>query len=653
MARLLLAVTVLFGLVNASAAQERAARIAPRPLASALHAADAGRWEVAVRLALRAGPAAVALIEWERLREGLGTPADILAFLAAHPGWPDGPDLHRRGEGALVGADTATVLSYFKGRRARTGTGALAHARALLERGQTGEAEAELVLAWRTLDLTPEEHDAFIAAHGPLLEPHHEARLDMALWRGLRDVDQMLPLAGETARALAEARRKIAKGDDVDDASLPEGGAQNAGIAYERFIRHVRAGRSEAAIALILQQSLLPDGLGEPDRWGGWRRYLARAEMREGRAETAYRLAAIHQLVEGRNYADLEWLAGYLALAYLEAPQLALDHFQRFRAAVDSPISLGRAGYWIGRAQEALGDPEAAAIAYGLAARHQTSFYGLLAAGRAGIAPDTALSGKPPDGEWRNADFVRSPLFQVGLLLRAEDRPALAERFFVALAGTLDAGGVAGLGQALDELDEPHLQVMVGKEAAKSGLVVPAPYYALHPLSGMDLPVPAELALAIARRESEFDPGVQSAAGAQGLMQLMPGTARDMARALGIAHDRARVLADWRYNARLGAAYLAGLVRRFDGNVVMVAAGYNAGPGRPLQWIEARGDPRGGTEEEIVDWIEHIPFRETRNYVMRVAESLPVYRARLGRDPLPVPFARELAGSTLRAAALD
>ena len=155
------------------------------------------------------------------------------------------------------------------------------------------------------------------------------------------------------------------------------------------------------------------------------------------------------------------------------------------------------------------------------------------------------------------------------------------------------------------------------------------------------------MALSIARRESEFDYRVVSGAGAQGLMQIMPTTARQVARDLRISdHDPSRVLNDWKYNTRLGSAYLAELSRTFGGNIVMMAAGYNAGPGRPIRWMKEYGDPLKG-EIDIVDWIEHIPFNETRNYVMRVAESIPVYRARLGKDALTIPFSEELIGSSL------
>ncbi|MHA7850700.1 lytic transglycosylase domain-containing protein [Roseovarius sp.] len=622
---------------------------APRPLASALHAMEGGRWDVAARLAARDGPAAEVLIEWYRLSAGRGTPAEVLAFLSDHPEWLGLDYLRRQSEKALADTGTdAQILQFFSGGiLPQTGAGALAHARVLMAEDRTGEAEATLALAWLTMDLTEDEHDAFIQAHGPLLAQHHVTRLDMALWRGLRDVRKMLPLVPEDRATVARLRAAIQDGTSRAS-DIPERLRDDPLLTHALFMRHLDRGESEQAIAVILKQSRAEIGLGEPDRWSGWRRYLARAQMRDGNPQTAYALAAQHGLVNGSSYADLEWLSGYLAMTYLGDPALALDHFQRFRASVGSPISLGRAGYWIGRAQEALGDPEAAQIAYRQGAEHQTSFYGLLAAEKAGVSADPALAGAQDWPDWRQAGFVQTPLYKAAVLALAANELNLAERLFVQLSTTQDRQGLGQMGDMLADLGQPHLQVMLGKAAAQRGLVIEAPYYALHPMTELDLLMPMELALAIARRESEFDHRVVSGAGAMGLMQLMPGTASDVARALGETdHSDSRVLNDWRYNARLGDVYLAGLAERFDGNVVMMSAGYNAGPGRPTSWMEDRGDPRKG-DMDVIDWIEHIPFRETRNYVMRVAESLPVYRARLGQPPHPVPFSQELTGDTLR-----
>lgn len=630
-------------------------RIAPRPMASAFDAMEAGRWDVAKRLAERSDTAGATLIEWHRLRAGQGTPSDVMAFLKAHSDWPGLASLRTRHENAIARSDAETILAFYEESDPLTGTGALALARALKQTGRNAEAELTVVLAWRTLDLTSAEHDAFMQDWGALLKAHHKARLDMALWRGLRDVELMLPLVDKQAREVAQTRQMIEAGKAaglVKLSQLPDSAKLNPHIAYVLFNRHVRSGKTEKAVEIILRQSRLENGLGQPERWAGWRRVLARDHMFDGKVGTAYDLASVHGLMEGANYADLEWLAGFLALTDLEKPADALNHFQKFMAAVETPISLGRAGYWIGRAQEVLGNAEGAALGYELGALHQTSYYGLLAAERGGFPPDPSLAGDEVFPNWRDASFVSSDVFKAGILALSIGRETLAERFFRHMALGLDRTELGQLGNALGDIGSDHLQVMVAKTAARQGVTLPGPYFPRHPLEQLDLPVPAELALAIARRESEFDQSVQSGAGAMGLMQLMPATAAEMASHLGERnHTRGRVFQDWQYNARLGSEYLSRMASQFGGNIVMMAAAYNAGPSRPLQWIERFGDPRV-SNGDIVDWIEHIPFKETRNYVMRVTESLPVYRARLGIDPHPVPFSKELIGSTF-AAALD
>ena len=650
MLRALLALTLLLTAPPSFADPEPG--IAPRPLASALHALRGGRWDAARRLAVRAGPAATALIEWHALRAGQGSPAQVLAFLDSHPDWPELDTIRRRNEDRFAAQATTTqVLEFYAAAPPQTGTGTLSHARALLAQDRRGDAEAAIVLAWRSMELTREEHDAFLAAAPDLLAPHHAARLDMALWRGLRDVEWMLPLVSEAARTRARLRRTLDSRARADEliAGLDAQDRADPGIAHALFNRALRGDR-DGAIDILLRQSRVPGGLGQPARWASWRRALARDLMRDGAAPLAYAIATHHQLSEGAHYADLEWLSGYLALSYLSDPDRALEHFTRFRAAVQTPISLGRAGYWTGRAQEALGDLPAARQAYAEGAAHRTSFYGQLAAERAGLPADPALAGTDDFRPWPEEAGERPLLLRAALLLLAAGERQLAERFFVQLGRTQPRATLARVAGILQDKQAAHLQVMLAKAAARRGIVLVGPYYPLHLLAALPMPVPPELALAIARRESEFDPAVVSGAGAEGLMQLMPGTARDVARDLSLPFDRARVRSDWAYNTRLGTAYLAQMADRFDGNIVLISVAYNAGPARPPRWIARFGDPRGMNATDIVDWIEHIPFRETRNYVMRVAESLPVYRARLGRAAVPVPFSQELAGATITPA---
>jgi len=310
----------------------------------------------------------------------------------------------------------------------------------------------------------------------------------MALWRGLRDVEDMLPLVSAKTRRMVELRDAAMRGETD---GLSEAQKRDPAVALERFTRAL-SNAPEEATRILLRQSRIEGGLGRPERWASWRRYLARQKMRAGEAEMAYELAALHHLVEGANYADLEWLSGYIALVYLEAPELALDHFQRMRAAVATPISLGRAGYWIGRAQEALGDEAAARIAYAEGGAHQTSFYGLLAAEKAGV--DVELRGDEAFPDWRSAVFAGSDLHEIGTLARRMGDLGLARRFFVHLSDSLDRTGIGQMGDMLAELRQPYLQVMIGKAAAARGIVVEAPYYPLYPLADRDLSAPAELA---------------------------------------------------------------------------------------------------------------------------------------------------------------
>jgi len=202
---------------------------------------------------------------------------------------------------------------------------------------------------------------------------------------------------------------------------------------------------------------------------------------------------------------------------------------------------------------------------------------------------------------------------------------------------------MGSLAQAALEEDQPYVAVTVAKLAASRGVILHDALFPLHPLARADLPVPRELALSIARRESEFHPGARSGAGALGLMQVMPGTAQDVARDLGLPYDRAALTRDPVYNARLGSAYLAGLRDRFGPSVALVAAGYNAGPSRPARWIEDFGDPRSD-RVDVVDWVEHVPFIETQTYIMRVMETIPIYRARLAGAPQPWRLTEELRG---------
>ncbi|SFL01648.1 lytic transglycosylase domain-containing protein [Shimia haliotis] len=622
-------------------------------LGAAMDAVRARDWAAATAEVRGESQIAKDIVEWHRLRAGQGQPDEVLAFLNRRGDWPGLPYLRKQSEEAFFGVSHEMAMSFYVHGSPQTAQGALTQAEVLAHAGEEGTAQAGIVLAWRTMPMDSQTQGVYLDRYGKLLADHHTARLDSMLWKGWKEnARRMYRFVPESWVALAQARialRDRAAGVDGLIEAVPAALQDNPGLAYERFVWRHRKGLDDRAIELLLARSKAGT-LGEPEQWAQRRRSLIRSQMRAGNYQTAYDLASVHGMAPdaGYGFSDCEWLAGYMALRFLNQPDIAAAHFVRFAQSVETPISLGRAGYWLGRAYEAMGDTATAKQAFVAGAAHQTSFYGLLAAEKGGVAPDQALRGDEAFPDWREAAWTTSSVHQAAKMLLDAGELSLAERFWIHLSERLDRPGLGQMGEMAQDLGQPHIAVMLGKAIVKRGITLPGPYYPLHPLVSQDLPVADELSLAIARRESEFDPVVVSHAGARGLMQLMPGTARDVSREIGEAYVLGNLTADPKYNARLGSAYLAGLAEQFDGNIIMISAGYNAGPHRPTRWMVKNGDPRGGSVEAMVDWIEMIPFNETRNYVMRVSESLPVYRARLGKSALPVPFGQEITGGTIR-----
>jgi soluble lytic murein transglycosylase len=458
----------------------------------------------------------------------------------------------------------------------------------------------------------------------------------------------MLPLVSPGTKAVAAARIALqARTEGVDKLlqAVPERLAGSAGLARDRAVWRWRNSLEDGAAEIVLAFSKDAESLGDPKLWAEVRGQLARFFLRQGDPRLAYKIAARHRLPsDDADWGDLEWLAGFAALKLGDAPT-ALEHFEALEAGVSTPISKSRAAYWRGRALEVIGRVAEADQAWVEGAQWQTAYYGLLCAERIGAPLDPAFATPPALPDWKAAPFVSDPVFQAAQLLQTAGARDLAERFLLHLEERLPPEQIAPLARLAEEWHNAHLMLLLAKRAANEGVVLTRAYYPLPELNPAGLVVPEELALSIARRESEFDPAVISPVGARGMMQLMPETAKMMAKKLGEPYELRRLTSDPSYNVRLGSEYLAKLQEEFGTSPVLVAAGYNAGPGRPRRWISERGDPRQPAVD-VVEWVEMIPFTETRTYVMRVAESLPVYRARLGRpDAGAVRFTDELRGN--------
>jgi soluble lytic murein transglycosylase len=504
--------------------------------------------------------------------------------------------------------------------------------------------------AWITLPLTAPQQDAFLSAFGSILTPLHELRLIEMLWTDEHaSAQQMEKLVGADLSALSRARIALRKGQKGVTAlinAVPNALGNHPVLNHARFEWRLKNGFRDGAIDLLSVSSEHTSRLGQSERWADARIRIVRDLLFDGKNKQAYTLAANHHIAEGPSYAKLEWLAGFAALRRLNDPKRAVQHFTNLLSAVDTPISLGRAYYWMGRAHAASGNKDAALAAYHKGAKYQSSFYGLLSAEKANMPmPSDFLTwGELPD--WREASFVNSSVLHAAILLFSANQNPLGERFITHLSETLGTDDVHKLNDFLEELRKPHVLVMLGKRQASMGKTFVRPYYALHPVARMPARVPSELVLAIARRESEFDPYVISPVGARGLMQVMPKTAKEMADRVGLRYSQKRLETDWAYNARIGITYLEELAERYGGNPVLMSVAYNAGPSRADRWIELMGDPRKDAVD-VIDWIEMAPFQETRNYIMRVTESLPIYQARLGKAISPKSFESMLQGSSL------
>lgn len=473
---------------------------------------------------------------------------------------------------------------------------------------------------------------------------------DIVLWRKLRAGAGSLPEYQQFV-----ARRATWPGQDALRAAV-FGGSGGGGSAggdgldgralnnWTAFRRAYDKRDYDEAARLLEEITVDPRGLGRPALWSDRRVRLARREARLGNAARAYHLASQHHLVptDGYDYADNEWIAGWVALRKQGDPARAIRHFERFQAAVETPISLARGGYWLGRAHAAAGSKAEAARWYKVAAAHQTAFYGQLAAAEIGAPGDSSLAARDLPN-WRTTPAVRSDDVRMATLLHFAGENALAVQSFSHLAARMPGGAAVGaLGSLALELGRPHIAVRIAKQAARRGVLILPAYYPLHELAGYASEIEPALAMAIARQETELDQTAVSPAGARGLMQLMPGTASKVARTIGEDYSKDRLIDDWRYNARLGQRYLAEQIRDFGGSYVMAAAAYNAGPNRVTQWAAEFGDPRDPGVDTI-DWIESIPFDETRNYVHRVMEAIYVYRTRLSGEAGAMTIRADLA----------
>lgn len=583
-------------------------------------------------------PVARKLAEWIILRSENNnvTVERYRAFIAANPSWPSQTFFRRRAEAALWDdrRDDATVFGWFENETPLSAKGRLALARALLARGDRRTAERYVRDAWRGESMSGDTENAVLEQFGALLTPaDHKARMDFLLYGS--DTDAALRAAKRLdggqmtlAKARIAANRKAANGKALLDA-VPSELHNDPGYMFNRIQLLRREEKFAEAAQLMLAASRDPGRLHNLDEWWVERRLLARKMLDVGEYRTAYLIARDAALPSRDIYkTEQEFTAGWIALRFLKDPATAAQHFARIGVGSANPTALARAGYWQGRAAEAMGRSQEARAAYASAAEQSTSYYGQLARAKLGM-PQIDLNGVPAG---RSRGIERLEVVRAVALLYASDERDLALPMFGDIGENGDPDVLAGLGELASRHSDARGMLIMGKAALNRGL--PFDFYA-YPVTGIPSfkPIGPEveraLMFAIARQESAFNPTVVSPANAYGLMQVTADAGRYVCKKYGASFDLNRLKSDPVYNATLGAAELAGLLDDYRGSYIMTFAAYNAGRGSVRKWIARYGDPRDPSVD-AVDWVEQIPFAETRNYVQRIMENLQVYRARFG-----------------------
>ena len=568
----------------------------------------------------------------------------IAAVAAKLTDWPGQTLLRTRYEQALAREDPgpAAIVKALGGTKTVSDEGTMLLARSYPPLGRTSDAAAVIRPYWRDGNLPDDVETRVRNTFGSLLTAADaKARMDRLLYaeqptQALRAAS----LLDKDQRALATAAIAAMKRSSKAGAllaGLPASVRRDPLVTYLRVQALRRADKIEDAAALLVNAPTDPKLLVSPDAWWVERRLIARSLLELGDPKTAYRIAAGHSTESGPLRAEAEFHAGWIALEYLRDPTTAARHFAEIESISTMPLSQSRAKYWLGRAALAAGNTAEATAQFRRAGAYPTTFYGQLALAKLG-ATELRLSAPPsPDPNLRQR-FESRELVQVIERLTAANHDDRVDIFYRALGDQLTDPGEIGLLAAMAEANGEHqVALQIGKNAASRGMPVETLAFptAAIPTSARTTAVERPVVYAIARQESAFNPGAVSRAGARGLLQLMPATAKHTASVVGLPFSQARLTSDPGYNATLGAAHLGELFNEFNGSYVMTFASYNAGKSRVDDWVKAHGDPRD-PKVDVVDWIELIPFTETRNYVQRTMENLQVYRARLGSGALTI-----------------
>ena len=534
------------------------------------------------------------------------------------------------------------IINLFNEQEPLSGFGQMMLGQSLINKGQTDKGISLIKQGWITADLTKQDLAYFRKKFKKYLNAEdYVKRADHLAWEEKNwDLLRMLRYLPKDEQLLYTARQLLMSksyGVDAAISKVPDKYKNDAGLNYDRLKWRRKRGRVDGSVEILTKIKNTKDYLVRPDKWWKEREIISRSLIYEKKYELAYKISSRHALTEGPEFAEAEWMSGWIALSFLDDAILAEEHFKNFYKNVSYPISLSRGAYWLGRTYEKLGNKEKSEQFFMEGAKYLTTYYGQLSHMK--IYPNKLFELENLMEVDKNTieKFNTSELAKIVYLLDEIDKDKHTKHILRHMAlENIQSGSEILAAQLATEIGRYDFAIQISKIASYEKRfhnkfnypIISTPKY----INGRKIPEPAFI-LSIIRQESEFDLSANSWAGAKGLMQLMPYTAKVVAKQAKLPYSKSRLTTDPEYNINLGSHYIAGLILEYDGSYPFAIAAYNAGPKRVRYWKKINKDPQKN-QIDYIDWIELIRFEETRNYVQRVLENYNVYRYILEQKPI-------------------
>ena len=612
-----------------------------------IQAMEKSKWSTALSLSKKAKDRSIHnFIKWRHLLT-TGNQAsfyDYMTFIKNNENYPRISRIRYLAEHKLSTNKISPkkIIDWFGPREPLSGFGMLILGESFIKTGNLKKGVSLIKKGWITAELNRTNMKYFRIKYKKYLDSSdYIKRADNLAWENKYwDLKRMLRYLPKDYQLLYTARQILmSKSYGVDQAikNVPEKLKNDAGLNYDRLKWRRKRGRTDASLEILFKIKNDKDYLVRPDKWWTERAIMTRALIYKKKYEVAYKISSKHSLDPGPEFADAEWMSGWIALSFLDDPILAIDHFNSFYQNVSYPISLSRGAYWLGRSYEKIGDKKQSMQWYKEATKYLSTYYGQLAFLK--IKPNEKFElidqAKVEDAYRKN--FYKKELVKIIHLLDELNKDKYTKDILKHIANdNINSGSEILAAELASNISRYDFAIQISKLASYQKRfhndfnypIISTPNY----VNGRKIPESAFI-LSLIRQESEFDMRANSHAGAQGLMQLMPYTAKLVSKQAKLPYSKSRLTSDPEYNINLGSHYIAGLIVQYDGAYPFATAAYNAGPKRVKYWKKINKDPQK-KQVDFVDWVELIKFKETRNYVQRVMENYNVYRYILEKKPI-------------------